>query len=432
METAVLTRGGHLARGNLPPGVLFRRKARTKGNAKKEFFLVVCGDPKVSAPWLAWQIHNLEARNFDVQRSRAGAQFDTNERPVLVFDKNSHSYQENACQPPRRFPKQAASRSRSRKVHQTGRQRLSRASKSPVSSPAHDGENRVHDKVNGTILSAPASSELVSEEHGQLDIENEENKSSWQLFYRSAQHALLESRACLGWASNPPDLVDTLASAEDWLNLLDPDLPSPEAAAPWKESEELLEVVFCITSFLREDQLKKSLPLNLLWLAPFRKHVQIVLVTFGPDAKLQKWVRFHLRWALEQGFLRLASGGQAPGTAEPAQTGRWIERQGQAFRSWHAAVAKNTSHVAAFQVASQDLEKTLFVNLDNDNLLGFSYLKAVAESALECKRSWHGGACPGVACGSGSLTGRLAYWALDFAALGGYDQEEGGWPSGDR
>jgi len=30
------------------------------------------------------------------------------------------------------------------------------------------------------------------------------------------------------------------------------------------------------------------------------------------------------------------------------------------------------------------------------------------------------------------LTGRLAYWALDFAALGGYDQEEGGWPSGDR
>jgi len=147
---------------------------------------------------------------------------------------------------------------------------------------------------------------------------------------------------------------------------------------------------------------------------------------------LQKWVRFHLRWALEQGFLRLGSGGQAPGTAEPAQTGRWIERQGQAFRSWHAAVAKNSSHVAAFQVASQDLEKTLFVNLDNDNLLGVSYLKAVAESALECKRSWHGGACPGVACGSGSLTGRLAYWALDFAALGGYDQEEGGWPSGDR
>ena len=117
-----------MARGNLPPGVLFHRKARTRGNARKEFFLVVCGDPEVSAPWLARQIHNLEARNFDVQRSRAGAQFDTNQRPALVFDEDSG--QENTCQPPSDFPKQAASRSRSREVHQKGRQHFSHAPKS--------------------------------------------------------------------------------------------------------------------------------------------------------------------------------------------------------------------------------------------------------------------------------------------------------------
>ena len=154
------------------------------------------------------------------------------------------------------------------------------------------------------------------------------------------------------------------------------------------------------------------------------------MVTFSPDLELESWARFHLRWAMEEGFLKLASGGDAPATAAPVQEGLWLERPEKVFRNWHAAVAKNTSHIAAYKVAAQDLEKTLFVNLDNDNLLGISYLGSAAECALGCKKSWHGQACPGVSCGSGSLTGRVAYWALDFAALGGYDEEEGSRPSG--
>ena len=63
-------------------------------------------------------------------------------------------------------------------------------------------------------------------------------------------------------------------------------------------------------------------------------------------------------------------------------------------------------------------------------LVGDSYLAAVVQAALSCKQSWHGGACPAVTCGTGSLTGRLAYWALDFVALGGYDQEQGIYPLG--
>jgi len=74
---------------------------------------------------------------------------------------------------------------------------------------------------------------------------------------------------------------------------------------------------------------------------------------------------------------------------------------------------------------NKDLSKTLLINLDNDNLVGNSYLAAVVQAALSCKQSWHGGACPAVTCGTGSLTGRLAYWALDFIALGVTTKSEG-------
>ena len=102
------------------------------------------------------------------------------------------------------------------------------------------------------------------------------------------------------------------------------------------------------------------------------------------------------------------------------------------MESWHASVAKNTSHLVALHTASKKLEKTLLINLDGDNLLGLSYLGAVAEQALACKHSWHGNACAAVGCGSGSLTGRLAYWAMDFVAVCGYDQEPGICPSGTK
>ena len=154
----------------------------------------------------------------------------------------------------------------------------------------------------------------------------------------------------------------------------------------------------------------------------------MVLVTFGPDTDLQHWARTSLRWAVEQKLLRLAASGTAP--EQLAEDGRWREKPGKQFLSWHAAVAKNTSHAAALKDSSYDLDKTLLVNLDNDNLLGISYLGATAEAALACKGSWHGRACPAITCGTGSLTGRLAYWALDFAALGGYDEEAGSSPSG--
>jgi hypothetical protein len=153
----------------------------------------------------------------------------------------------------------------------------------------------------------------------------------------------------------------------------------------------------------------------------------VALVTFGPDADLQHWARTSLRWAVEQRLLRPASSGTAP--EQLAEDGCWREKFGKQFSSWHAAVVKNTNHVAALKGSSYDLAKTFLVNLDNDNLLGIFYLGATVEAALACIDSWHGQACPAITCGTGSLTGRLAYWALDFAAVGGYEEEAGSSPS---
>ena len=266
----------------------------------------------------------------------------------------------------------------------------------------------------------------IQEEEDDVSVSSQHN-SSWDNFYETAQAALLETRACANWRTNPYNLADVLKSIDLQIQKLQSG--PPEVANAW-ESNQLEEVTFCICSFKREEQLKKALPLNLACLAPYRHQVRVVVVTFGPDTTLQEWLRSKLGWAVEGGWLQLASGGTASGTALPADVGSWIHRAGVAFDAWHASVAKNSSHLVALMTSKKDLSKTLLVNLDNDNLVGVAYLGAVAEAALTCKNSWHGGACPSVGCGSGSLTGRLAYWALDFCAVFGYDQEPDVCPSG--
>jgi hypothetical protein len=257
---------------------------------------------------------------------------------------------------------------------------------------------------------------------GETDVPN-----SWERFYEAAKDALLNCRSCLWWKTNPSNLVDTLHSIGGAVERMAYGPPEENSLC---NQAELEQVIFCVTSFKREEQLKKALPLNLICLAPYRRFVKIALVTFGPDQELHRWLRHHLQWAVDEGLLKLASGGEASSTALPAELGCWRQRNGKLFESWHASVAKNTSHLVAMTGTNKDLSKTLLINLDNDNLVGNSYLAAVVQAALSCKQSWHGGACPAVTCGTGSLTGRLAYWALDFIALGGYDQERGIYPSG--
>ena len=440
LEFALLARGGRQAQTALPPGVYFRRKARNNGRGNrfgqslKEFFLVVCGDPLLSAPWLAQQIKKLETQGFDARRQRAGARFDSNHGPLLV--PLARPFQDSLQGFPTRPPElDSCSRSRSRSRDRLPRGRPScKVGMLPLDFTDVEEKPRPSRKKTliqeGTAEPAREASQDFQQGSSQPGISDHDisQASSWQLFLRAAQDGLSNCRSCLSWESSPHNLADTLASVEDWLGLLNPDEPPAEASAPWHDSERLQEVLFCVSSYHREDQLKKTLALNLACLAPYRKHVQVALVTFGPDADLQHWAQTSLRWAVEQRLLRLASSGTAP--EQLAEDGCWRERPGKQFSSWHAAVAKNTSHVAALKGTSYDLAKTLLVNLDNDNLLGICYLGATAEAALACLDTWHGRACPAVTCGTGSLTGRLAYWALDFAAVGGYDEETGSSPSG--
>ena len=394
----------------------------------------MCGDPQVSAPWLAQEIKKLEAQGFDARRQRAGARFDSNRGPLLV--PLSRQFEDTLQGPPTRPPElNSCSRSRSRSQDRFPRGRPScKVGVLPLERMDDEEKPRpsskklaIHEGTAEPAQQTSPDSQQVSSPPSTSDLAISP-ASSWQLFYRAAQDGLSNCRSCLSWESSPHSLADSLTSIEDWLGLLDPDKPPVEAPAPWHDSERLQEVLFCVTSYHREDQLKKTLALNLACLAPYRRHVQVVLVTFGPDTDLQHWARTSLRWAVEQKLLRLAASGTAP--EQLAEDGRWREKPGKQFLSWHAAVAKNTSHAAALKDSSYDLDKTLLVNLDNDNLLGISYLGATAEAALACKSSWHGRACPAITCGTGSLTGRLAYWALDFAALGGYDEEAGSSPSG--
>jgi hypothetical protein len=256
------------------------------------------------------------------------------------------------------------------------------------------------------------------QEEDNISIASHRN-SSWDNFYETAQAALLETRACAHWRTNPYNLADVLKSIDLQIQKLQSG--PPELVNAW-ESSTLEEVTFCVCSFKREEQLKKALPLNLACLAPYRHQVRVVVVTFGPDEALQQWLQNELAWAVEVNLLKLASGGDASRTVPPA--GHWeVPRRSKMLASWHASVVKNTSHVVAACCATKSLEKTLLINLDGDNLIGLHYLGAVAKAAVDNKKDWHGKACAAIGCGTGSLTGRLAYWALDFYAVCGYNRE---------
>ena len=320
---------------------------------------------------------------------------------------------------------------------------LLRSSKEEVKSPAEPLETNMGDEVDfdpaapmtpddtppgtpfGTITSAPklpVPEDLVFSPRTP-------DRSTWERFLETAKNALSDCRACSHWKSNPQNLGDTLNSIAERVSKMQIEGPPIKEESPWTDPG-LAEILFCVTCFKRDEQLKKALPLNLVCLAPYRHFVKIVLVTFGPDQTLQQWLQNELAWALEEGLLKLGSGGEAFGTDSPA--GSWATRDGHKNRltSWHASVAKNISHKAAIYFGTKSFEKTLLINLDGDNLVGLEYLAAVAKSALASKNSWHGKACPAVTCGDGSLTGRMAYWAEDFFAVCGYDQEPGVRPSG--
>ena len=105
-----------------------------------------------------------------------------------------------------------------------------------------------------------------------------------------------------------------------------------------------------------------------------------------PASPLAEPMHQVLRWLITlanatQGILRAHMAPQFSLAALPAELGSWSQRNGRLFESWHASVAKSTSHLVAMTGANKDLSKTLLINLDNDNLAGDSYLGGCGPSS---------------------------------------------------
>ena len=155
-------------------------------------------------------------------------------------------------------------------------------------------------------------------------------------------------------------------------------------------------ISFCVTCMNRFQQLKETLPRNLKNNYKLRHWVEFVLVNFVVDEEesqqIHHWVRKQFSEEIKTGFLRYKTCSQ--------------------LTSWHASIAKNTSH----RIATGQF----LVNLDCDNYLECKETKYLLSHHLEDK-IYHGH--------SGrwrdGTYGRIGVSKKLFLEIGGYDESFG-------
>ena len=194
----------------------------------------------------------------------------------------------------------------------------------------------------------------------------------------------------------------------------------PEATASLGSEAGISHVALCSASMGRAWQTQLALPINLWHLLPWRNHCHVTLVTFGADAELIQFCFRELEWACQSKFLVLATGG----AARAAAATRLPRCSGPELDSWNSSAAKNAAHKVGLVTApaGQDPHQMVLVNLDTDDLLGPEYMPALVRTVGDAKKLWPG-PCPAIRAGHGPVSGRVAIFAKDFCALGGYDQE---------
>jgi hypothetical protein len=208
-------------------------------------------------------------------------------------------------------------------------------------------------------------------------------------------------------------------------------------------------VALCSHASQCDWKVKAALPLQLLMLLPSRGFACIFMVTFGKDCEITAWIHSELRWALDLGLLRLASGGSVGESHLDSQDREVLDHLPR-MDFWHASKAKNTSHM--FAILSHELFNKgqlgdlILVCLDADNICHPDYVPELVQTMASCKekalkalsvpnkdmgdRSQVLGLAARCASGVAALTGRVAMFATDFLNVGGYDQEDGIAPSG--
>ena len=153
-----------------------------------------------------------------------------------------------------------------------------------------------------------------------------------------------------------------------------------------------VKVSFCITHLNREEAIKQTLPQNLKDNIEDRHKVEFVLMDFNENDEIANWVKQHFEEYLKDGYLKYF--------------------RCRDMDSWHASVAKNTSHKVATGV--------VLVNLDGDNFTGYRGGRFVFDAFNRANHEivlWQWSKVKR----DGSF-GRVAVTRDRFYALGGYDQ----------
>ena len=150
---------------------------------------------------------------------------------------------------------------------------------------------------------------------------------------------------------------------------------------------------FCITCKNRFEQIRQTLPQNLKDNSESKEFIEFILVDFGSTDGLQEWIVENFKTEMEEGYLKYYY------TDE--------------LQSWHASIAKNTSHLLA--------NNDIVVNLDCDNFTGKNGGVFVVEHMK--KFGWNRTVLHqfGNDYEDGSY-GRIALSKSNFLYLGGYDE----------
>ena len=197
-------------------------------------------------------------------------------------------------------------------------------------------------------------------------------------------------------------------------------------------------VVLCTSLHNRWANAPACVLSNLLALWPYRNFVRLALVTTGVDELALPQLLKRARVALEEGVLRVASGGNvglnlmmsdcAVGPHyEAAQAG---EAAPPVLQSWHASQHKNTAHLFGMHVAEAAPATLLgpegspfLLNVDADNVLSPVYLENMCNGVFGRSQNVLNATVPGNPHPP-STTGRIGMFAKLFNTLRGYDEED--------
>ena len=153
-----------------------------------------------------------------------------------------------------------------------------------------------------------------------------------------------------------------------------------------------MKLSFCISCMNRFKQIKQTLPKNLNDNYEDKESVEFILVDFNSNDGLYDFVLENFKSQIEEGYLKF-----------------YFTKE---LTSWHASIAKNTSHVLS--------ESDIIVTLDADNFTGVRGGKVILEQFEKIGRNHL------IHQFSGTFNkgdfGRICFFREDFLKAGGYDE----------